>query len=183
MGVLSFALVGLAHAGGHVVTMDWSKCCDCEQNPDLEDLGLLKPVGEPCAIEIYRDQSLRLLFESSTYMHNLFEVASQEDLDTCTMGTAVVDGIGGNTMDQTLDFDAPGTYFYACSVMCTDETAAGGEAIADYCHCTMFSHKLVVTVLDEDHPTENHDHDHDDESEDSTAWRLAPMLTLLLAVQ
>jgi hypothetical protein len=184
MAMFLLALLQLASGAGHVVTLDWAKCCDCEadENAEGDNKGLLKAPGDACTIDIKRDQSLKLKYDGSMWGHNLFKVASQADLDSCTMGEAVVDGVGVKSMDTLLEFEGPGTYFYACSVMCTAETAAGGEAMAEYCHCSAFNHKLIVTVLDEDHASGDHDHDHDDDDKESVAWGMVP-ISVLLALQ
>merc|ERR1719378_626199 len=79
-------------------------------------------------------------------MHNLYKVETE---DSCEGTEAIVGGAGGQSMDEELSFSEAGTFTYACIVMCTDETAPGGTANLEHCHCSAYTHKLVVTVVDE----------------------------------
>ena len=145
------AAASLAVASEPVV-IDWAKCCDCELPADMDAAGLLVSVpaaavvkvpGEACRVTVPKGGAIRFLFEGAQWQHNLVAVASEE---SCEATETVVGGVGGPSMDETVEFPAAGVFHYACTHMCTDETALGGTANDAYCHCTAFSHKLVVTV-------------------------------------
>merc|ERR1712054_327392 len=106
---------------GSVVTLDWAKCCDCESTQ-------VKPVGQPCEVHITTAHSLKLLYTESQWFHNMIEVASENDFDTCvipenTMAIGQTAGaIGVKSMDHTLTYTQAGTFYYVCSVMCVNST-------------------------------------------------------------
>lgn len=141
---------GAAHlatttTAGNVVTLDWAKCCDCE-----EAGGLVKTKGKTCEVEITTAHSLRIKYSGATYMHNIIEVPTQADWNSCTIPTTKnatgqgASGPGVKAMDETMTYSSTGTYYYACSVMCTPAT--GGSTASEFCHCKSFNHKLKVTV-------------------------------------
>merc|ERR1712078_270293 len=84
--------------------------------------------------------------------HNVVQVPSKADFDTCKIpdgnpiGWTSKEVSGTQTMDETMEYAEAGTYYYACSVMCAENT--GGASDHQYCHCNAFSHKLIVTVTD-----------------------------------
>merc|ERR1711871_1098378 len=119
---------------GDLVTLDWAKCCDCEE-------AQVKPKGEPCRVALTTAHTLKLHYKQSKWPHNLIKVPTQTDFEECALPLSPTPkgGNGGvNAMDETLTFDKPGTYYYACSVMCTENV--------EYCHCKKFNHKLIVNV-------------------------------------
>jgi len=127
---------------GDTVILDWAKCCDCEENP-------VKPVGEPCKVTITTAHKLKVFYNNSKWAHNLIEVPSKSDFDTCVIpdGKMAVgqtaDSPGVKSMDETMTYKEAGTFYYVCSVMCSESTGGYNEK---YCHCGGFAHKLVVTV-------------------------------------
>jgi len=133
---------------GDTVTLDWAKCCDCEDT-------LVKPKGKPCEVTITTAHKLRLKYTDSKWKHNIIEVPSQADFDTCTIPSdkmaigQVADMPGVKTMDETMTYTKAGTYYYVCSVMCLDSTGGPND---QYCHCGGFHHKLIVTVTAADGP-------------------------------
>ena len=120
---------------GDVVTLDWAKCCDCEDD-------LVKPAGMPCKVTLLAGETLRLRYESSAYAHNVFELPNKDAFDQCLMDSAseVAGGEEGVTsLDIALDFPTAGTFFYVCARHC--------DPVKDWCHCRAFTHKLQVRVL------------------------------------
>merc|ERR1719449_487475 len=61
---------------GDTAILDWAKCCDCEENP-------VKPMGKPCEVTITTAHKLKLKYSNSKYHHNIIQVPSQADFDTC----------------------------------------------------------------------------------------------------
>eukprot|EP00747_Dinoflagellata_sp_TGD_P033945 gnl/TRDRNA2_/TRDRNA2_136944_c0_seq1.p1 gnl/TRDRNA2_/TRDRNA2_136944_c0~~gnl/TRDRNA2_/TRDRNA2_136944_c0_seq1.p1 ORF type:complete len:183 (+),score=22.02 gnl/TRDRNA2_/TRDRNA2_136944_c0_seq1:41-550(+) len=130
---------------GDTAIVNWAKCCDCETKP-------IKPAGKPCEVSITTAHKLKLKFTDSMWPHNVIQVPSKADFDTCKIpdgnpiGWTSKEVPGTQTMDETMEYTEAGTYYYACSVMCAENT--GGASESQYCHCNAFSHKLIVTVSD-----------------------------------
>jgi len=128
---------------GDTVILDWAKCCDCEENP-------IKPKGEPCEVTITTAHKLNLKYDSSKWSHNVIEVPSKADFDTCVIPDSkmaigqTADMPGEKTMDETMTYTEAGTFYYVCSVMCTTSTGGPND---QYCHCGGFAHKLIVNVV------------------------------------
>jgi hypothetical protein len=125
---------------GGVVTLDWSKCCDCEAAP-------IRPRGTPCEVSLVEGDRLVLRWDSRLKQgvpkrHNIFSVPDEAAFDECLLGDAVEVGGGDDgvaSLDVSLSFPSAGTFFYVCKRMC--------EPLTDFCHCSAFTHKLRVEVL------------------------------------
>lgn len=118
------------------VTMDWARCCDCHDEPT-------KAAGTPCEVTLLAGETLRLRYESSLYAHNVFQVPDEDAFDKCLMDDASeVAGKeeGVTSLDISLHFQSPGTFFYVCARNC--------DSVNFYwCYCAAFAHKLRVRVL------------------------------------
>merc|ERR1711904_768103 len=128
---------------GDTVILDWAKCCDCEENP-------VKPMGQPCEVTITTAHKLNLKYTNSQWKHNIIQVPSKADFDTCKMYDSKMaigqsaDMPGVKTMDETMTYTETGTFYYVCSVMCMTSTGGPND---QYCHCGGFTHKLIVNVV------------------------------------
>lgn len=147
----------LAHAAttvttdGNVVTLDWAKCCDCEPSN-----GTVKTTGHPCVVALTTAHTLRLHYGagSTSWAHNVIEVASENDMETCQIPSGATahgqtaDQYGAMSMDYNLTYTSIGTHYYVCSVFCTASTGGTSQATLEHCHCMTYNHKLQVIVSD-----------------------------------
>merc|ERR1719161_3034421 len=96
-----------------VVTLDWSKCCDSEDDP-------IRPPGTPCEISLIAGDMLILSWDS-VKRHNIFSVPDESAFDDCYIEEAeeVGGGEDGTTsFNVSLNFPSAGTFFYVCAYMC-----------------------------------------------------------------
>merc|ERR1711985_110063 len=115
----------------------------------------VKPMGKPCEVTITTAHKLKLKYTNSKWAHNILQVQSKADFDTCKIPESEMaigqsaDNYGVKTMDETMTYSEAGTFYYVCSVMCLSSTGGPND---QYCHCGGFNHKLIVTVTAADGP-------------------------------
>lgn len=103
-------------------------------------------------------------FQATESAHNLFQITSQQDFDTCDFSDATaVANVEELFIGYTRTFDEAGTFFFSCGISCVGFPIGEGGITQEpgnesaQCHCTL-GQKLMAEVLDSSEGLRCHDH-------------------------